>query len=329
MYMVKRMYDIARQVMNSALNDYPDLVGLYIQSTLIYACQGEYDSALEEVEKAISLSREAGPVAFKGDIFILKENISEAENIYKKSTVNTARAVGFIKLYLLQGKFEELKATLERVTALQAPLSHLYLKTEEFDKALIEFDKRLDIAVKDESVTGQIHILHRKGLAYLGLKSTSDARRTAEELRKLIRESPFKKMIRYYQHLMGMIELEGENYPKAIDYFQKAMRLLPYTRDGRIEFRPLFINSLAEAYYKAGDLEKALEEYKRITSLTFPRIWDGDIYAKSFYMMGKIYERMGKKSEATEAYGRFLELWKDADQGTPEVNDARRRLEAI
>ncbi|KKL56316.1 hypothetical protein LCGC14_2246610, partial [marine sediment metagenome] len=56
---------------------------------------------------------------------------------------------------------------------------------------------------------------------------------------------------------------------------------------------------------------------------------DGDIYAKSFYMMGVVYESTGKKAEATEAYDRFLELWKDADPGIPEVIDARKRLEAI
>jgi serine/threonine protein kinase/predicted Zn-dependent protease len=329
MYMVKGLYDIARQIMTGALNDYPDFTGLYNQSTLIYACQGEYDSALDEVDKAISLDGGVGELAFKGDIFILKENISEAENIYKKFKVNTARAVGFLKLYLLQGKFEEMKTTLERVPALQTPLAHLYLKTGEFDKALEEFDKRLDDAVKNDRVTEQIFMVYLKGKAHLGKKSISGAEKTARELRDLIQDSLFKKLIRLHHHLMGMIELERENYPIAIDYFKKAIRLLPYTRDGRREFRALFINSLAEAYFKAGDLVKALEEYKRIASLTFPRIWDGDIYARSFYMMGKIYESMGKKAQAREAYSRFLELWNDADSGIPEVNDARKRLEAI
>ena len=109
----------------------------------------------------------------------------------------------------------------------------------------------------------------------------------------------------------------------------RTERNIDHTKEESREFRPLFINSLAEAYYKAGDLEKALGEYKRISSLTFSRIWDGDIYAKSFYMMGMIYDGMGKKAEATENYGRFLELWKDADPSIPEVIDARKRLEAI
>jgi len=48
-----------------------------------------------------------------------------------------------------------------------------------------------------------------------------------------------------------------------------------------------------------------------------------------FVNLGRIYESMGKKAEATEAYGRFLELWKDADPGILEVIDARKRLGAI
>jgi len=63
--------------------------------------------------------------------------------------------------------------------------------------------------------------------------------------------------------------------------------------------------------------------------LTYPRLWDGDIYTKSFYMLGNIYERMGKKAEAVEHYEKFLSLWKNADPGIPEVEDARKRLTAL
>ncbi len=328
-YMVKGMYDVARQVLISALNDYPDDANFYSKLALVHACQGEYDSALDEVGKAISLSRDRRAFGLKGDILNLKENFSEAETAYKKFTMDLTPAIGLAKLYLLQGKLEDLRTMLERGKAIQTPLAHLYLKTEEFDKALREFDEMLSDAVKNESITGQILLLYQKGLAYLGLKSVSDAQSTAEELRKLIQESPFKKAIRYYQHLMGMVELERKNYLKAAGYFQKAISLLPYTRDGRREARPLFINSLAQAYYKAGDLAKALGEYKRISSLTYSRIWDGDIYAKSFYMMGVIYGRMGKKTEANENFSSFLDLWKDADSSIPEVIDAKKRLEAI
>ena len=52
----------------------------------------------------------------------------------------------------------------------------------------------------------------------------------------------------------------------------------------------------------------------------------GDVFAKSFYMLGKIYEQQGVTANAIEHYEKFLDLWKDADPGITEVDDARERL---
>jgi len=91
----------------------------------------------------------------------------------------------------------------------------------------------------------------------------------------------------------------------------------------------VFLDSLALSYYKSGDLDKAQEEYKRITSLTYGKINWADIYVKSFYMLGKIYEQKGWKGKAIEHYEKFLELWKDADPGITEVGDAKKRLAGL
>ncbi len=91
----------------------------------------------------------------------------------------------------------------------------------------------------------------------------------------------------------------------------------------------MFFESLALAYYKAGDIDKAEEHYKKIISLTTGRIFHGDIYAKSFYMLGKIYEQKGWKGKAREQYEKFLDLWKDADPGIAEVEDAKKKLAGL
>ena len=90
-----------------------------------------------------------------------------------------------------------------------------------------------------------------------------------------------------------------------------------------------FFEPLAWAYLKMGNLHKAIEVYDRITTLKSGRFEYSDIYAKSFYMIGKIYEQQGKKAKAIEHYERFLQLWKDADPGIVEVGDARERLAGL
>ena len=52
-------------------------------------------------------------------------------------------------------------------------------------------------------------------------------------------------------------------------------------------------------------------------------------YVNSFYMLGKIHEQQGDTSKAIEHYQKFLTLWKDADPGIAEVEDAKKRLEGI
>ena len=50
---------------------------------------------------------------------------------------------------------------------------------------------------------------------------------------------------------------------------------------------------------------------------------------RSFYMLGKIYEKKGWKGKAIEFYEKFLELWKDADPGIAEVEETKMRLAVL
>jgi len=136
--------------------------------------------------------------------------------------------------------------------------------------------------------------------------------------------------MRYFCLLRGMTELERENYPSAIQEFKKAISLLLFQHDNIYgENHAIFLDPLALAHFKAGDLEAAREEYERIINLTTGRFWNGDIFAKSFYMLDKIYEEQGDTAKAIEHYEKFFDLWKDFDLCIAEVEDARKRLAGL
>jgi tetratricopeptide (TPR) repeat protein len=130
----------------------------------------------------------------------------------------------------------------------------------------------------------------------------------------------------YFHHLRGMIDLEQKNFSGAIESFKKALSL--QTMDPHNK-RADYIESLAKAYAASGDIDEAQEEYEKITSGAVDRHTYGDVYARSFYELGKIYEQKSWKGKAIEHYEKFLELWKNADPGLSEVEDAKKRLDEL
>jgi tetratricopeptide (TPR) repeat protein len=150
--------------------------------------------------------------------------------------------------------------------------------------------------------------------------SFDEARKAAEELKSLIEKGINTKELWQNEDILGLIELEKKNYRRAADLFSRECSQLDF------EGYPFPFDELARALYELGELDKARMNYEKITLLTMGRINDGDIYAKAFYMLGKIAEKQGDKPRAIENYQKFLDLWKDADPGLPEVEDAKKRL---
>jgi hypothetical protein len=73
----------------------------------------------------------------------------------------------------------------------------------------------------------------------------------------------------------------------------------------------------------------AQEWYENILALTSGRLDFGDIYAKGHFMLGQIYEQRGMNAEAIRSYRTFLNLWREADIQTPELEEAKRSLAAL
>jgi len=91
-----------------------------------------------------------------------------------------------------------------------------------------------------------------------------------------------------------------------------------------IEF-PILYN-LAECEYKSGQLDEAIKHISKLQTFYNNRYGFRAIYyPRSFYLLGKIYEKKAQTDLAIENYQKFLDIWKNADKDLPELIDAKKR----
>ncbi len=92
---------------------------------------------------------------------------------------------------------------------------------------------------------------------------------------------------------------------------------------------PWLKDVLARALWKKGDLDGAIVEYRKLTTIDPANQVRWMISPLYHYRLGRVLEEKGDKAGAAGEYGKFLEYWKDADPTHPELADARTRLAAL
>ena len=311
-----------------------------------YVNRRKFDQALEEVERGFLLDPTPSWSwdCHRGDVYGAKGDLAEAERRYLR-VIEKAENPDYvllakyrlIALYILQGKIKRaLSEDLSPALAWKGAGGHVpglinaYLRLRNFDKASEYIDRSLGASRVLKDPLGIRRWLWWKGIAAIERHDLGEAEKAFEELKNSAQKSPYKIEMRKVEHLQGLIELEKGEYAKAIDDLKKACSWLPSEMlSGWMEPQALHYYPLALAYFKAGALAKARAEFERVTALMGAKLWFGDLYAKSFYWLGKVAEAQKDKRRAVASYGKFLNLWKDADPGTPEVEEAKTRLAAL
>lgn len=344
-YMAKGMYDEAQRVLESYLDNFPDHSTIHWGLAYVHLCRAEYEQALIEAEKAFSLNPlDHENLWLQGIIQLCKGDLTDAAKAIDKLLRMEERSahlyarMNSVFLLMLQGKFrdsiDQFRTGIELAEKLSEKgweannriyLSYVYIRLKKFDEALEECDKALQRAAEWGMLYQAIFAFYIKGLAYLEMGAMEEAQKTAMDMKKQIEEGKNRKMVRFYDNLIGMIALKRADCSEAIENFDKALSLLSSQTYDVFDIT-LFLGPLALAYYNAGDLEKAEAEYEAIMSLTVGRVGFADIYVKAFYMLGKIYEQQENTAKAIAHYEKFLDLWKDADPGIAEVDDAREQV---
>ena len=125
---------------------------------------------------------------------------------------------------------------------------------------------------------------------------------------------------RFQGHRIQVEIALAEHNPKA------ALELLGKMKQQGIVFSGFigidYWTALARAHRMAGHLDEAANVHKEML-----RIYGG--HALSHYELGQIYEDMRRPADAKKEYARFLDMWSEADEGLPQLIDARKRLAAL
>ena len=353
LYVAQGEYEKAHKVLERALEDFRDNRNtfIWIQECIgyLFEIEGRFREALVQNEKAERLQPERwGSYALtRARIHLYRDQFAQAESEIRKlmedkDTENQAWGRDLLtSLYLIQGKFHkaipEYRWLKEWEKGRQNPpgeaanlmrLVYAFDALGDLDSAERELSEGWDEALKTQYKT-MAH--YWRSVLLFKRKSYDEARKSASEFTALYAAEPNKKLMRCPLMLQGQIELEIGSPAKAIELLSRAKSLERHIdwHDDFPTIRVPIMDLLGSAYFRAGDMEKARLEYEEISRMTMPRDRYGDKYAKSFYHFGQIYERLGKRSKAKENYRKFLDLWKDADAGLPEVADAKKRLAAL
>ena len=341
-------HDKGREVLEGYLKSVPDMaqVHLYLADNAIY--QGRYDLALAEAEKAFALAPSDLDFHGKaGTAAMLKGDVVRAEAEFKKLSdaafkANMPWRGRFLAVfYTSQGKYgkalEQVVLITEEIRKAGEPswlgqfnfsASLIYHSAGKSAEALKAAEQANRIAEDAENLGLMRNTLWARGIALLGLKATAEAQRTANELKALVEKSMNKKSIRVYRDLQARIDLVKGDYAGAVENAKAAVdSLQPQSYASTLD--GFLYGTLAKAYEASDDLENAGKTYKGLQRLTLGRFASGNIYALSFYRLGMIADKQGDKAAARANYEKFLELWKDADPGLPEVGDAKKRLAAL
>jgi tetratricopeptide (TPR) repeat protein len=304
----------------------PDFYSTYSKIAYLYALKMNYAEALEWINKFIAMAPSPGT---KREGYLWKGFYSCWLGNLKNSLINLQRA-------------EELA---EAVCDESGKIYSLWLKgffnyqRGEFELSRKYFESWIDLRL--ERSPGSKSFYTTFYCLFLGLLDLKEGRIASAKIRLAELESHLpeladvpKEVSTYMYKLLNAEVLLAEGFPEmAISSFEKASfprSPLPQYTETMIWYNTPYLKDIvARAYQQNEEIDKAIAEYERLISFDPDSNERRLIHPKYHYRLAKLYEAKGWKGKAIEHYEKFFDLWKDADPGIAEIDDARERLAGL
>ena len=318
-----------------AINNYINLAPFepnpYDSKGDLYVWFMEYDSGYTQYQKAISLRKDFASSTNLGYYNVLRNNYTEALQYFHMSGYK----IPVIEIH----RGQILKAQKNSSDLINSQISrtellwilrnkiHLLYETGQYSE-MLRFANRLSKELM-KYPPGKIYGRNYIAWALAKLERYSEAYKLLDSIRNDITGTTPRLQVSA-DYLSAIISFEEGNYKMALKKFEKALDILPLNHEPNIFYSVCLL--------KCGYLSKAITEFKRLI------YWPGNVSnyllgdmigamaywpvqaVKAHYWLGVAYEEQIKREEAINEYKKFLDLWKDADFESPEINVANKRV---
>jgi tetratricopeptide (TPR) repeat protein/TolB-like protein len=137
----------------------------------------------------------------------------------------------------------------------------------------------------------------------------------------------------FYETLRGEVALAAGDLAAAEEAFTRAepkLKMFFNMGSGRRNIMPnnsSFRDGLARVKKAQGDLAGAISIYRELLTSDIGSKWTAMLEPRYVLELARLLDETGDKAAARVEYERFLDLWKDADAGLPELKEARKYLD--